>query len=77
MAAAAPGVNRVRILSSAIHGTYVSIEPFHVFRYIDEQAFRFNNRGDTDARRFLAALGGTIDKRLTYSELTGQEMCLS
>jgi hypothetical protein len=22
----------------------VSVEPFHLFRYIDEQAFSFNNR---------------------------------
>ena len=32
------------LLKRAIKGTYVSVEPFHLFRYLDEQAFRFNNR---------------------------------
>ena len=65
------------LVKRAIHGTYVSIEPFHVFRYIDEQAFRFNNRGETDAARFVTVLRDIVHKRLTYSELTGQEMCVS
>jgi hypothetical protein len=30
------------------HDTYISVEPFHLARYIDEQAFRFNNRKDMD-----------------------------
>jgi len=30
-------------------------EPFHLFRYLDEQAFRFNERKDTDAGRFVKA----------------------
>jgi len=29
-----------RLLKRGLHGTYVSVEPFHLFRYIDEQAFR-------------------------------------
>ena len=33
------------LLKRGIAGTYVSVKPFHVFRYVDEQAFRFNNRG--------------------------------
>jgi len=65
------------LVKRAIHGTYVSIEPFHVFRYIDEQAYRFNTRGDTDTGRFLSVLGNIAHKRLTYSELTGKEMCVS
>jgi transposase-like protein len=35
------------LLKRGISGTYVSVEPFHLFRYVDEQAFRFNNRTDT------------------------------
>ena len=62
------------LLKRAIHGTYVSIEPFHVFRYLDEQTFRFNNRGDTDRGRFLRAVASVIDKRLTYDELTGRNL---
>ena len=65
------------LVKRAIHGTYVSIEPFHVFRYLDEQAFRFNHRQDNDPGRFVTALRGIIEKRVTYSELTGQEMCVS
>ena len=61
------------LLKRAIHGTYVSIEPFHLFRYLDEQAFRFNNRALTDAARFALALKGIIGKRLTYAALTGLE----
>ena len=32
------------LLKRGIYGTYVSIEPFHLFRYLDEQTFRYNNR---------------------------------
>ena len=59
------------LLKRAIRGTYVSVEPFHLFRYLDEQAFRFNNRVMNDAERFAIALKGIINKRLTYSALTG------
>ena len=55
------------LLKRAIRGTYVSVEPFHLFRYLDEQAFRFNNRKGTDAMRFALALKGIIGKRLTYT----------
>ena len=62
------------LLKRAIKGTYVSIEPFHLFRYLDEQSFRFNNRKGTDAMRFALALKGIIGKRLTYTALTGSEL---
>jgi transposase-like protein len=62
------------LLKRAIRGTYVSVEPFHLFRYLDEQAFRFNNRGGDDAFRFVAALKGIIGKRLTYTNLTGSQV---
>jgi hypothetical protein len=63
----------------SIGGTYVSVEPFHLFRYIDEQAFRFNNRKDVDgnvipdSERFKAALSKIVGKRLTYKALIGKE----
>jgi transposase-like protein len=62
------------LLKRSIKGTYVSVEPFHLFRYLDEQTFRFNNRKMTDGMRFLRAAAGIIGKRLTYSELTGAEV---
>jgi len=58
------------LLKRGIKGTYVSVEPFHLFRYLDEQAFRFNERGDTDGGRFLKVLRAIIGRRLTYASLT-------
>jgi len=60
------------LLKRGLGGTYVSVEPFHLFRYIDEQAFRFNNRKLTDAQRFDIATRGMVGKRLTYAEVTGK-----
>ena len=61
------------LLKRGINGTYVSVEPFHLFRYVDEQAFRFNHRiGMNDADRFVAAMKQIVGKRLTYQELTGK-----
>ena len=62
------------LLKLALKGTYVSVEPFHLFRYLDEQMYRFNNRKLTDALRFGIALKGIINKRLTYDALTGSEL---
>jgi transposase-like protein len=62
------------LLKRAIKGTYVSVEPFHLFRYLDEQSFRFNERGLNDAERFILSLKGIINKRLTYKALTGSEL---
>jgi hypothetical protein len=59
-------------LKRGISGTYVSVEPFHLFRYLDEQAYRFNNRKMTDAERFSAAVTGMVGKRLTFDQLTGK-----
>lgn len=57
------------LLKRALHGTYISVEPFHLFRYLDEQAFRFNNRVLNDAGRFALVIAGIVGKRLTYSDL--------
>jgi hypothetical protein len=59
------------LLKRGLRGTYVSVEPFHLFRYLDEQCFRFNERKTTDAARFLLALSSVFDKRLTYKALIG------
>jgi transposase-like protein len=61
------------LLKRGISGTYVSVEPFHLFRYLDEQTFRYNNRNAmNDADRFGMALSQIVGKRLTYAELTGK-----
>ena len=57
------------LLKRALKGTYVSVEPFHLFRYLDEQAFRFNNRKTTDVDRFKSVLAHVTGRRLTYAEL--------
>jgi transposase-like protein len=62
------------LLKRTIGGTYVSVEPFHLFRYVDEQAFRFNNREDmNDSDRFDLAVRQVVGKRLTWAEVTGKE----
>ena len=62
------------LLKRAIKGTYVSVEPFHLFRYLDEQAYRFNNRKLTDAKRFIEACAAVFGKRLTFTKLTGHQL---
>ena len=58
------------LLKRSLKGTYVSVEPFHLFRYLDEQAFRFNHRQDmTDADRFSLAVYGIVGRRITYKQL--------
>src|SRR5579863_5840539 len=59
------------LLKRGIRGTYVSVEPYHLFRYVDEQAFRFNNRKLTDSERFDIVMGQIVGKRLTYDQLIG------
>lgn len=59
------------LLKRAIKGTYVSVEPFHLFRYLDEESFRFNTRKTTDGERFTKVTSTITGKRLTYKELTG------
>jgi len=61
------------LLKRGIAGTYVSVEPFHLFRYLDEQMFRYNNRKDLDdAGRFNLAVSQIVGKRLTFAQLTGK-----
>ena len=65
------------LLKRGLTGTYVSVEPFHLDRYVDEQAFRYNNRATKDnpmddRDRFMMAVSQIAGKRLTYAELTGK-----
>jgi transposase-like protein len=60
------------LLKRGLNGTYISVEPFHLFRYLDEQAFRFNHRKDmNDADRFSTAIHQIVGRRLTYADLIG------
>jgi transposase-like protein len=61
------------LLKRGLRGTYVSVEPFHLFRYLDEQAFRYNHRkGLNDGQRFDLAVRQIVGKRLTFDQLTGK-----
>ena len=65
------------LLKRGLNGTYVSVEPFHLFRYLDEQCFRYNNRATkdnplNDSDRFHMAMSQVSGKRLTYKEVTGK-----
>jgi hypothetical protein len=60
------------LLKRAIKGTYVSVEPFHLFRYLDEQTFRFNTRKMDDGMRFVRTVAQIVGKRLTYADLIGE-----
>jgi transposase-like protein len=65
------------LLKRGLNGTYVSVEPFHLFRYLDEQSFRYNNRSTKyeqidDAQRFKQVLSHCAGKRLTFAEVTGK-----
>jgi transposase-like protein len=66
------------LLKRGLGGTYVAVEPFHLFRYVDEQAFRYNNRADksgnklSDAERFKRVASQIVGKRLTFKEVTGK-----
>jgi transposase-like protein len=67
------------LLKRGLGGTYISVEPFHLFRYVDERAFRFNNREHEDGskipdyERFKKELSQVVGKRIMYKELIGKE----
>jgi len=60
------------LFKRCIKGTHISVEPFHLFRYLDAESFRFNNRTENDGTRFLSVLGSVEGKRLTYKSLIGE-----
>ena len=62
------------LLKRGLKGTYISVEPFHLFRYLDEQVFRFNERKGNDHGRFETLLSAIVGKRLTYKELIGNDI---
>ena len=61
------------LFKRTLKGTYVSVEPFHLQAYADEQAFRFNHRKTVGSRRFKLVMDGVTGKRITYKELMGKD----
>lgn len=62
------------LLKRALRGTYVSVEPFHLFRYLDEQAYRFNTRKGTDSDRFRGVLASVTGRRIQYKDLIAKAL---
>ena len=65
------------LLKRGLKGTYIAVEPFHLFRYVDEQVFRYNNRATKehfigDGDRFQMAMRHIANRRITYEQLTGK-----
>ena len=60
------------LLKRGLNGTYISVEPFHLFRYLDERMYAFNNRDATDLGRFAGVLSAVSGRRLTWLEVTGK-----
>lgn len=60
------------LLKRSLKGIYASVEPFHLFRYLDEQVFRFNARKDNDLGRFVTVASRVSGRRITYAELTSR-----
>ena len=60
------------LVKRGLHGTYVSVQPFHLFRYLDERAFTYNERDLSDLGRFQKVIRAAVGRRLTYAELTGR-----
>lgn len=60
------------LVKRQLHGTYISVEPYHLFRYLDEQSFRYNGRKLTDAERFAIVCAQVAGRRLTWERLTGK-----
>lgn len=61
------------LLKRTLKGTYVSVDPVHLFRYLDEQVCRFNNRKTNDATRFLTVVSSIVGRRITYQQLIGND----
>jgi transposase-like protein len=57
-------------LKRTLAGTYISVRPKHLDRYVVEQEFRFNSRTEVDGTRFAQAVRQAEGKRLTYRALT-------
>ena len=62
------------LVKRALKGTYISVMPFHLFRYLDEQSFRYNNRKFDDFERFIMACASISGRRLTYRKLIGKTL---
>lgn len=56
-------------LKRSLNGTYIAPRAFHLEAYVNEQVFRFNERGGNDAQRFMTTTKAVDGKRLTLRQL--------
>jgi len=61
------------LLKRMLKGTYVAVAPWHLLRYLDEEACRFNERKGNDADRFGSVMRRVVGKRIQYKELIGAD----
>lgn len=57
------------LVKRMLKGTYISVEPWHLHRYMVEQTYRYNTRKWTDRQRFEGVLRMVAGKRLDYVTL--------
>lgn len=57
------------LLKRALKGTYISVQVFHLFRYIDEQTFRYEYRKHNDRSHFVTVASRLAGRRVTYKQL--------
>lgn len=60
------------LFKRGLKGTHIHVSPFHLDRYIDDQAFRYNHRKNNDFGRFDLSVAQSQGKRLTWLQLTGK-----
>ncbi|MGO9960713.1 MAG: IS1595 family transposase [Solirubrobacteraceae bacterium] len=60
------------LLKRGLHGTYISVEPYHLFRYLDERVLTYNLRDIDDFGRFERVMRQACGRRLTWPELVGE-----
>ncbi|AWI26815.1 IS1595 family transposase [Flavobacterium pallidum] len=57
-------------LSRTIFGTYHHVTPKYLGRYVNEQAFRHNNRDLSEGSKFDVALANGVNVRISHKQLT-------
>lgn len=62
------------LLKRTIKGTYISVSPAHLQKYVEEQVFRYNERETNDQMRFVRLIESISGKRLTYTSLIGYQL---
>lgn len=65
-----PAENFFSQLKRSIDGTHHHVSVQHLDRYIDEFAFRYTYRNDTDTERMARLIGQTHGRRMSYKRPT-------